>query len=99
MGFSVDDPRIQFVPFEREPDEGDRIMRDRWWVAHPERGLVTWVSYGRNAIISPQCNAVESITRALAAKLYPWAEVRFVPVAAVPQRRLSQASPEQEGGE
>ena len=93
MTFAIDDPRLQFVPFDREPSEGDRIMRDRWWVTHPERGLLTVISRGREPYASPQCNSIEEIARGIAAKLYPWAEVKFVRVASVPERRLTSLTP------
>ena len=50
-------------------------MKDRWWIAHPERGLAFFKSLGW---LSPQCNTDERIVRKLAQN-YPWAEVVFIP--------------------
>jgi ligand-binding SRPBCC domain-containing protein len=56
------------------PMDGATVLTDRWWVVHPEKGLPIFKG------TSPQCNSNERITRMIA-KSYPWAEVRFLPVA------------------
>lgn len=73
-----DDKRLKFVPLDQAADPPSGLiehLKDRWWVTHPERGLVFWVT---GQLKSPQCNSSESIARHLA-QMYPWAEVRFVP--------------------
>lgn len=74
---NVDDPRLSFIPFDRGAREGDTVMLNRWWVVHPEKGLVMW----RNT--SPQCNSNEEIARRVGA-MYPWAEIRFIETAYLP---------------
>jgi len=83
-----DDPRLSFMPYEdREKRSGPcHVIRDSYWAMHPERGLVF---YGRGKGIehdAPQCNRNQSITEMLAHKLYPWAEVKFVPLVICPVR-------------
>lgn len=73
------DPRLKFVP-EAEagiPPAGFiEHFKDCYWVVHPEKGLVFWVTSGH---LSPQCNRDESCVKALAERLYPWAEVKLIP--------------------
>lgn len=73
-----DDPRLVYVPLESAivPPSGlIEHLKDRWWSAHPERGLL----FFDKKSMSPQCNGDETVARALAARLYPWAETIFVP--------------------
>ena len=89
-GVAEDDPRLVYLP------EADvlaasgmcRVLRDRWFSVHPTRGLMFWQSekrrLGQLRGASPQCNSTEAIARALADRLYPWAETRFVPVVLLP---------------
>ena len=85
-----DDPRLVYLPEERTLDSSGmvHVIRDSWFSVHPERGLMFWQSekrrQGQLRGSSPQCNGVESTARALAAKLYPWAETRFVPLVLLP---------------
>lgn len=53
------------------PFDGATVMTDRWWVVEDERVLF----WGH----SPQCNSIESIARYIQKRLYPEAEVRFIP--------------------
>lgn len=41
-----------------------------WWVTHPEKGVVFYRD-------SPQCNSSLEIAIKIA-KLYPWAEIKYV---------------------
>ena len=69
------DPRLTFFP-QDEPIDGATVFCDRWWVKHPDKGLVVWRGF------SPQCNTIRNVVERIA-KLYPWAVVEFVPVAYV----------------
>jgi len=76
------DPTLRFVPLidaMRAPAEDGTFdcYVNRWWVVHPQRGLVLYRGH------SPQCNAHESIARRIA-PIYPWAEVQFIQVAYLP---------------
>ena len=77
----IDEKDLEFIPFanaEQELDNGFyHCLRDRWWIVHPEKGLVLYRGH------SPQCNSIEDITRRLRASFPPWAEVRFVPCALI----------------
>lgn len=84
-----DDPRLIYMPYEdREKRSGPcHVIRDSYWATHPEKGLVFYAT-GRKALdaAAPQCNRNEAITEMLATKLYPWAEVKFVPLVICPVR-------------
>ncbi len=73
----VIDPRLSFVPLDREPQDGDVVVANRWWVVHPERGLVIFQR------TSYQCNDNEQIARRVGS-IYPWATIQFVEIAHVP---------------
>lgn len=74
-------PTLTHMPLDQataDPGEGFwDILVDRWWVHAPGQGLLF---YGK----SPQCNRHEGITRKIAAKLYPDAEIIFLPRVYVP---------------
>lgn len=83
MPYAADDRRLIFVPENTVATPvlgpaGTRCRRiaDHWWIAHPERGLAFW---GRFSMV-PQAHADETTARELARRLYPWAEVRHVPL-------------------
>jgi hypothetical protein len=84
-----DDPRLVFMPFaDIEKRSGpSHVIRDSWWATHPERGLVFYAQ-GRKTLdnASPQCNRDKRITEMLAGKLYPWAEIKFMPVVICPAK-------------
>lgn len=56
------------------PFDGAEVVTNRWWITHPEKGLPVFRQH------SPQCNSSEAIARRIA-EMYPWAEVKFLPVA------------------
>jgi len=68
------DSRLSFIPVDAESPEGEVIHRkNRWWIVHPEKGLLIWRGF------SAQCNSDKRIAESLRDRLYPWAEVRFIP--------------------
>lgn len=76
------DPRLHFVPIEDAifPPPGlIEHLKDRWWIIHPSRGLVFWKPHPREDFHAPQCNSNKAVTEHLGEKMYPWAEVRFLP--------------------
>ena len=82
---SDDDARLVFVAesVAAQPIPGIiECIIDRWWIVHPTKGLVYHQHRGYGARISPtpQCNRDKSIAERLASGLYPWAEVRQIPV-------------------
>lgn len=73
---SEDDPRLEFVPLEKAtiPPPGlIEHIHNRWWVVHPQKGLVFWKGW------SPQCNSNKEITERIWKGMYPWAEIQFIP--------------------
>lgn len=79
---SEDDPRLVFVPIEKAtvPPAGlIEHIKDRWWAVHPTKGLVFWKATPRETHLSPQCNRSEVGTREIFYRMYPWAEIQFIP--------------------
>lgn len=82
LGIQETDSRLRFLPLDKAADPPDgfcRVIKDCWWCVCPKRGLI-FFSLNNRHDGTPQCNANESIARSICAKLYPWAEVRYVPV-------------------
>lgn len=75
-----DHPNLRFMPLDdvTKASGAVDIVRDAWWAVHPERGLVFWR-------YSPQCNGVESIARSVIPTLYPWANIRQIPLVMIPE--------------
>lgn len=74
---TITEDRFVFVPLEKAtvPPSGlIEHIKDRWWMAHPEKGLV----FFDKKAMAPQCNSSEKIARHFASA-YPWATVVFVP--------------------
>jgi len=73
------DPRFSFVPIcaATEPRSG-RAYADYWWAVHPTRGLIV-------CDYAPQCNADRRVGEHVAAGLYPWAEIRQIPLVFTPR--------------
>jgi len=74
------DARLSFVPIEKatKPQSGmHMIYCDYWWIVHPKKGLIF---YGKHA---PQCNFSKEAIEGVRLRLYPWAEVKMVPVVFV----------------
>jgi len=67
-------PAFTWFSPEPTPFSGAEVLTDRWWIVHPEKGLPLFRGW------SPQCNSSERVARTIA-EMYPWAEVRFLPVA------------------
>lgn len=84
MAIEADDPRLLFLPFDQiEKGTGVcNVIRNSWWSVHPEKGLIFWKRYVQDDIqrASPQCNSVKEIADQVAGKLYPWAEIRQIPL-------------------
>lgn len=76
------DSRLRFVSIEKAAELKEGIVYcylNRWWVCHPEKGIIFYRPEGTHGG-SPQCNTREDVTRDMASRLYPWAEVKLLPV-------------------
>lgn len=64
-----------YIPLDEltTPRSG-RVVVDGWWAVHPERGAVVFRG-------SPQYNTDQRITQQVRVDLYPWAEIRLIPLA------------------
>lgn len=81
MSLEPDDPKLFYVPFDvavTPPGGLIEHFKNRWWSVHPERGVIFFRSRKRDSG-SAQCNGDEATARQLQARLYPWAECRFMP--------------------
>jgi hypothetical protein len=79
----ADDPRLRFIALDKASALKEGIVYcylNRWWAVHPEKGVIFYRPNKRGHGGSPQCNNNEAIVRQLTARLYPWAEVRLIPV-------------------
>jgi hypothetical protein len=82
MEISQDDPRLVFMPFDQVAAAKGfcNVVRDRWFVVHPERGLLFFQTdkrrIGKLLGAAAQCNANKQIATRIRDKMYPWAEVR-----------------------
>lgn len=85
MSHPEDSPRLSFVP-EEDLELGQRYsgqvtaVVNGYWAVHPERGLVVW-GYGRKSPqVYPQYNPDLRVAKKIVSALYPWAEVRKIPL-------------------
>lgn len=72
-----DDPKLSYVKIETasQPISGlNECIKDSWWMHHPERGLIFY-----DKQMSPQCNKNKLISEMVQKRLYPWADIVFVP--------------------
>lgn len=76
-----DNPNLVFCPDIETPINHSTVFVDYWWCFHPDKGAIFFKLYGRN--YSPQCNQSQELAEAILKKLYPWAEIRFIPLAFV----------------
>lgn len=79
MAIERDDKNLKFIPFDvatRPPKGLIEHIKESYWVCDAERGVLYFRTFGDN--YSAQCNESEKITKTLAARNYPWAEVRFI---------------------
>lgn len=74
--YTEDDPQLFFYPQKGLPDDGQTVVRSRWWIEHPEKGLVVWRGF------SPQCNSNKILVERLS-EMYPWAKVNYYEIAFV----------------
>jgi hypothetical protein len=85
-----DDPRLVFLPETSilAASGMTHAIRNSWFSVHPERGLLFWQSLtkrkGQLRGASPQCNRNKTVTDQIAARMYPWAEIRFYPLVLQP---------------
>ena len=70
------------IPVEEAitPRNGMVVMCDRWWIVL-DGCLLFFKGF------APQCNAVEKIAKSIRDRLYPDADVRFLPLVFVKQSR------------
>ncbi len=84
MLIEPNDPRLQFIPLDQvEKTSGNfEVYVNAWWMVHPEKGIAFFgrTEKTRLSECAPQCNRDENLTRWLAEQLYPWAEVKQIPL-------------------
>lgn len=92
MSIPEDSPRLTFVP------ESDLALDDYsgkaiaivngYWAVHPERGLVIWGFTRKSPYVYPQYNSDPMVAQKLVASLYPWAEVKKIPLVLLGSRNF-----------
>lgn len=89
----IDDPKFVFLSEKNFTSVNGLCMayRNRWWVCHPDTKDILFVHASRGPSrpgslneARPQCNAQQEIAIQLQQRLYPWGEVRFVPLVLQP---------------
>ena len=84
MPVEANDPRLKFVPIDQltTPPPGlIEHLKDRFWIVHPDKGAVFWNADKKGRDLSPQCNSNKDCAEAVFIKMYPWAEIKFIPSA------------------
>lgn len=82
-----DDPRLLYMPLSETTSRSGpcHAVQNSWWAVHPERGLI-FFARGRKSIAhaAPQCNRDKNVAEMVIGKLYPWAQIVFVPLVVCP---------------
>ena len=84
-------PRLIFLPEGQVLAASGPCMayRDRYWCVHPDTGAIIFYTFSskRRGLLeaSPQCNSSESGAERLRQQLYPWADLRFIPLVLQPR--------------
>jgi len=90
MTIAETDPRLIYMAFDDVDTASGtcNIRRNCWWAVHPTRGLIFYASKSKtwSGLISAraQCNSDESIAKTIIQDLYPWAEIRHIPLVIQP---------------
>lgn len=67
------------------PKDGYTAYVNHWWCYVEGRGLMFYRVARKMKYLSPQCNSDKDVATIVRDKLYPWADLRFVPVLYLPQ--------------
>lgn len=85
MAVAEDDPRLTFIKLDEATIPPGGIIehhKAKWWCVCPRRGLIFWRPDKKYSWPgAPQCNSNEEVTRRFRERMYPWAELRFLPSA------------------
>lgn len=90
MPTDADTARIAFLPLDDVTKATGLVQafHNAWWSVCPERGLIFYQDNPRRkgSLVgaSAQCNQSEGTSRTLSHRLYPWAEVRQIPLVLQP---------------
>jgi hypothetical protein len=84
-----DDPRLIYMPLDQVTAATGSVdtIRNAWWTVHPERGLVFWTQTPLRGLrsASPQCNTDKNVSDMVSPRMFPWAEVRQIPLVLQPK--------------
>lgn len=69
------------VPVEQaaQPAEGECLL-DRWWMHHPEHGLLGYLQPGRSFSFNPMCNRDGEVCKRVLKHWFTDHEPRFMPI-------------------
>lgn len=83
MSFEPNNPKLIYVQMDKAitPPAGlINHIKDHWWCVHPTDGVIffrpdnKWPHPG-----TPQANSNRDIAESFIARMYPWAELKFIP--------------------
>lgn len=73
--------KLEYMTLEEAATPRDgTVYTDRWWVAHPEKGLAFYRASPRTRHRAPQCNHDIRMAEHLIASIYPGHVPRYMPV-------------------
>lgn len=83
-----DSPNLRYLSLDQADAASGicNVMRDYWWVVHPERGLAFWQRDTKQSGLrgaSPWGNKNKAITEKIRDMHFPWASVQEVPLVLV----------------
>lgn len=84
-----DDPHNRFLALDQVDAASGlcNVLRDHWWLVHPEKGLCFYQRETRRSDLkgaSPWSNKNKQIAENIRDRHFPWASVQQVPLVLVP---------------
>lgn len=82
LAMDQSDDRLVFRPESEvtQPIDNSTVYADKWWVYVPDKGIMFFRRTPKSRHLAPQCNSNRDCAEAVRLKLYPWAELRHLPV-------------------
>lgn len=76
------DDRLVFRPESKvtQPFDGATVYADKWWVYVPDKGIMFYRHTPKSQHLAPQCNSSRNCAEIVRSNLYPWAELKHLPV-------------------
>lgn len=84
---TVDHPQVMYISFDaaRSPFPSGARHVGKWWITHPEHGLVLWRSKAKKGEIVPQCHPNEHMAKGTLELMFDDSfEAKFIELAYIP---------------